>query len=417
MLRVLIVAAATAAVYAQPTTCQGTPNLQAIWTGTPTLVNQTTNGIRMIAAPDGYDTPLTVLHVYGSDYEMGLAYGKLMQSEINTLTSQALVYLAASMNATVAEAMAALNMTYQATRPYTPPYWYAMLQGLSDGSGVEYFTLAGMSMIPELIKAQCSMMGAWGTATAGTSSKLVQLRALDWDTDGPFQQFPVLVTWHPTVGATHTTLGWAGMIGAITGISSSGMAISEKVWDAYKGKMSASGYVWTFLLQDILRFDMDTDQALSRIATANRTCAIWIGLGDEYNTQFKIVSYSNQLVNIYNPRNFPAYPPNHNQYDSLIFLNKHVQPSQEPCMNDVISWLYGNINGTATFQYVTAYEQTGDMHIMVMDWSNEGANSNYIYVSNASPGDGHGNGVTMAYDRPFLRFSTAAIFNQAAPAL
>lgn len=66
---------------------------------------------------------------------------------------------------------------------------------------------------------------------------------------------------------------------------------------------------------------MDTDQALSRIATANRTCrwsvgelgegrrhslftspparSIWIGLGDAGNNELKIVSYSEQLVNIY----------------------------------------------------------------------------------------------------------------------
>ena len=71
-----------------------------------------------------------------------------------------------------------------------------------------------------------------------------------------------------------------------------------QVWDAYKGVQNIFGYVWTFLLQDILQvglagclccegraeeyrrcvlplplqFDVDTDQALSRIATANRTC-------------------------------------------------------------------------------------------------------------------------------------------------
>lgn len=90
-------------------------------------------------------------------------------------------------------------------------------------------------MLPELIKAQCSIVGAWGSATA--SGSLVQLRALDWDTDGPFQQYPVLATFHPTGGYAHTTLGWAGLVGAITGFSSSGMAISEKVWDAYKGEL------------------------------------------------------------------------------------------------------------------------------------------------------------------------------------
>ncbi len=73
------------------------------------------------------------------------------------------------------------------------------------------------------------------------------------------------------------------MLGAITGMSSSGIGIGEKVWDAYTGTQNIMGYVWTFMLQDILQFDADTDQALSRIATANRTCSIWVGITDRLN--------------------------------------------------------------------------------------------------------------------------------------
>jgi hypothetical protein len=31
------------------------------------------------------------------------------------------------------------------------------------------------------------MYGAWSDAVANTNSKLMQLRALDWDVDGPFK--------------------------------------------------------------------------------------------------------------------------------------------------------------------------------------------------------------------------------------
>lgn len=53
--------------------------------------------------------------------------------------------------------------------------------------------------------------------------------------------------------------------------------VSEKVWDAYTEHKSRFGYAWSLLTQDILQFDVDTDQALSRIATANRTCrrVVW----------------------------------------------------------------------------------------------------------------------------------------------
>lgn len=354
---------------------------------------------------------------------MGLAYGQLLKTEINALIPQVMQYMMQQVNQSLdwiaepyRDAIAqwglewGLNLTYSATRPFTPSYWYDMLQGIADGAGMDFMTIVRMAMIPELIKAQCSIVGAWGTATANGS--LVQLRALDWDTDGPFQQFPVLATFHPApgYGVAHTTMSWAGLVGAITGYAASGMAISEKVWDAYTGVDNMFGYPFHFLLQDILRWDGDTDTALSRIATANRTCAIWIGLGDTNNQQFKLVSYSNQLVRIWNPNNFVPWS-NHDKFADLLFINKHVQPSTEPCMNDLMHWLYGKMDATSLYQYVTAMEQTGDMHIAVYDFSRE-----LMYVSNASPGDGQGNGVVKAYDRPFLRFNMTQLWAMPAPA-
>jgi hypothetical protein len=173
---------------------------------------------------------------------------------------------------------------------------------------------------------------AWGEATtAGAAAgKPVQLRALDWDTGGPFQQFPTLLTFHPNAGngVAFTTLGWAGMLGSITGMSSSGMGVGEKVWDAYSETQNIFGYVWTFLLQDILQFDGDVDAAFSRIATANRTCSIWIGLTDKLSNTGKVVQYSDESVTFFNDRSFPTYP-DHDAFTNLIFVNKHVQPSSD----------------------------------------------------------------------------------------
>lgn len=40
------------------------------------------------------------------------------------------------------------------------------------------------------------MFGAWGTATPNGDT--LQLRALDWDFDGPYRNFPLIVVYHPT---------------------------------------------------------------------------------------------------------------------------------------------------------------------------------------------------------------------------
>ncbi len=39
------------------------------------------------------------------------------------------------------------------------------------------------------------MFGAWGNATASRNGELLQLRALDWDTDGPFKNVQMLVVY------------------------------------------------------------------------------------------------------------------------------------------------------------------------------------------------------------------------------
>lgn len=40
------------------------------------------------------------------------------------------------------------------------------MNGLADGSGIDIWSIRQVNMIPELLKASCSMMGAWNSATA-----------------------------------------------------------------------------------------------------------------------------------------------------------------------------------------------------------------------------------------------------------
>ncbi len=55
------------------------------------------------------------------------------------------------------------------------------------------------------------MYGLWGNATLG--GKTLQLRALDWDTDGGLQDYPVIAIYHPRtskLGHPFANVGWAG---------------------------------------------------------------------------------------------------------------------------------------------------------------------------------------------------------------
>lgn len=265
-----------------------------------------------------------------------------------------------------------------------------------------------MALFPELIKASCSIIGAWGGAVASDAEgRLLQLRALDWDTDGPFQKDPVVVVYHPEEGQGHSfaTMGWAGFLGAITGFSSANVAVSEKVWLAYDGPSSRAGVPFNFLLRDILQFDTDADQALSRIASAHRTCSIFIGVGDDRD-QFKLVEYSHETVNVYNDHNFPAYG-NHTLKQGLVYVDKHVQPSHDQCLPALLDKYYGSLSPDVVRQYITSQFRTGDMHIAIYDY---GAHT--MDVANAAPKDAQGN-VVKAYDRTFIRLQMDDLFAEA----
>jgi hypothetical protein len=262
-----------------------------------------------------------------------------------------------------------MQLTVDATQPHTPQHWLDLINGMANTSGINATTIHRIVLFPEIIKASCTNIGAWSNATApGTG--LLALRALDFGLDKPLNWFPAVLNFHPTDGgASHTVLSWAGFIGAVTGMSSSGMAVTEKVWDEYTGIDNIFGYPFHFLMQDILWEDIDTDQALSRVATANRTCAIWLGIADRDNNQFKLNHYSWEIVDIYNPRNFPVYPPYHDYFPNLLFVNKHVQPSHDMCLNTLMQQNWGSLDAPITVQ-VSAIHATGDLHAAIYDYEN-----------------------------------------------
>jgi hypothetical protein len=120
---------------------------------------------------------------------------------------------------------------------HSPQHFFDEIQGFADGAGVDASVIIHLNMIPELVKAACSMLGAWGPATSKSTAGLVQLRALDWGLDSPLVRFHQLTVYqpppltstpllrikhhlfryHPSDGTrSFATMGWTGFVGAIT---------------------------------------------------------------------------------------------------------------------------------------------------------------------------------------------------------
>jgi hypothetical protein len=298
------------------------------------------------------------------------------------------------------------------TAPFTPTHFNEELIGLADGLGLPHTEVRRFSLFPELIKAQCSILGAWGKAT--TDGGLLHLRALDWGTDNPFRKFPLLTVYHPLAGNGHpfAQLGWTGLLGALTGYSPF-VGAGEKVWLAYNGTYVREGIPWTYLFRDMLQYDETVDQAIHRINTSHRTCSVFLGLGDHVDGNFKVVEYSHDRVEVFGDATpFPGYAPTPSQhplFSDVVYVDKHMQPSKDPCMGSIISTFYGSIDANSIISLVSLL-QTGDMHAAIFDYKRD---LMYVAVASqtvASSSSTAPNPVQPAYDRQFIKFDMNALF-------
>jgi len=362
------------------------------------------------------------VHVWGSPYEMGFAEGTLLANQIQFLMPAVIQHFEQTIEQNIEQYVgedladfvaefgleAALDLTYEFTRWYSGEYFFEEMQGVSDASGVSYDTILQMHMLPELVQAHCSIYGAWGSATPDGS--LYQLRALDWDTSGPLQQYPVVTIYHPDLGQPFANVGWAGWIASITGMSSAQMGMSEKVTDHDFGTNSRIGVPFNFLMRDILQFDKDLDAAITRMTNAARTCNIWLGCGDGKPDvhQANLFQYSASDLVVIDPDTVIQYPDNSSEYEHPLIPDVIYWGIHQQCYSACLQAQYGKITPQNTIQNIISMSNTGDLHAAIYDLTNM-----MMYVSNARASNE--TGPDNAYDRPFVQFNMTELFNEQAP--
>jgi hypothetical protein len=363
---------------------------------------------------------------------MGVAQGQLLREQINFLIPSFYTYVEETLStlpilkdlpASILEKIAtvganlALDWELLETGPFIPRHFWEEMTGLAEGAGLPAQEIYRIHMFPELIKAHCSMFGAWGQATANGAGGLVQLRSLDFGTDNPFRMVPVLAVYHPNngQGSKYAHLTFAGFLGAFTGYGEN-TAICEKLWDGenYNGTSKRAGLPWNFMLRDILQFDKTIEDARQRMENAHRTCPIFVGVGDHQSGTFNSFEYSYSVIRQFNDTtSFPGYAPmspQHPLFNDLVYIDKHTQPSGDPCMASLLQENYGHIDPLNTIDLIGQFE-TGDLHAAVYDFA---ANEMYIGVATQTGTFPPANqsAVIPAYMRQFLKLNMTQLFSE-----
>mmetsp|Transcript_93824 Transcript_93824/g.268645 ORF Transcript_93824/g.268645 Transcript_93824/m.268645 type:complete len:461 (+) Transcript_93824:44-1426(+) len=436
--------------HAQCAYCSGTPdpnaprNANPITDAVPAFIREVTNGKLYSVTQTGPNgnpgQTFAVTHVWGTPYEKGFAQGQLLQSEIQAFYNQTWAYLEEEISSSLpglffpdwfleqlaGKTMAeALDWTAQATMPFTDSNYYDEMRGLSDGSGTSYDLLVRVHALPEATKGHCSMFGAWDDALDPSSkTELLQLRALDWDVDGPFKDYSAITVSHASKDGSGDPNSWAnvgfmGFLGTITGVSDKQMAISEigvTFPDDTFGKESRHGVPFSVLLRDILSQDPTIDAALQRITDANRTCDLILGVGDGKavgGSNFRSIQYSASVANFITDTNLqPVNDTWHAPIGDVVYHGMDwLCPGYSEVLMAQLQKFHGTLTAANAISDVIAITSTGNLHIAVSDLT---ANEMYVsFAANSTNTDG--DDFRYAYQRSFTKFDMGALFDEAAP--
>jgi hypothetical protein len=418
--------------------CSGSPdagertNDYPVYDGALRYLRSVENGVLYEAGPES--SPFYVVHVYGSGYEMGYAQGQLLKDTIYNFITQAWAYfedmIVGELDGVpepIAKALAdktldkALDWTYDMTREYTGDYFFEEMQGLSDATGVDYDTLVRVHMFPELTKGQCSFFGAWDTAT--TDGKTIQLRALDWDVDGPFKDYPAVIIYHPDDGNVFANVGWTGFVGAITGMSAESMGISE-IGVSYPDDSfgqgtypntppeKVKGTPFIFMLRDILQFTDSLEEAISHMENAERTCNLILGVGDGEEAMVNGIQYSGYVLVPYDDMTLlPENDTWHPQIQDVVYNGMDwLCPAYTEVLGEQLAKFHGELTPERTISDILPTAQTGNLHIAVYDLTEQG-----LYVGFARKSTGDASEPFNAYERPFTHLNMRDIFSEPRP--
>eukprot|EP01091_Cochliopodium_minus_P017099 TRINITY_DN6604_c0_g1_i1.p1 TRINITY_DN6604_c0_g1~~TRINITY_DN6604_c0_g1_i1.p1 ORF type:complete len:278 (+),score=55.58 TRINITY_DN6604_c0_g1_i1:45-878(+) len=273
--------------------------------------------------------------------------------------------------------------------------------------------LIRIHMIAGLTQGKCSMLGAWGNSLDPKwSGKLLQLRALDWDMDGPFRNYASVTVYHPvnsTYGHAFSNVGFPGFIGGLTGVSEAKLGISEigvYFSDPSFGEESRAGLPFVFLLREILQFDYTVDDAISRMVNAPRTCDLILGVGDGKLGVFRGFEYSYSTLKVFDDQNMEPNEVWHPRIPQVVYWGMDwLCPGYDIVLSGQINKYHGNLSPMQGIQNISSVELSGSNHVAYYDLTDL-----HMYLSFAA---GHNiGGLKDAYDRQYTFLDLNALFNE-----
>lgn len=212
---------------------------------------------------------LRVVELSGTAYEMGYQHGTLLQDEVHGMVSRVLGYFRGYLKIPFLNSWLAsqwLERSWWPSMPFIPEEYLEELRGLADASGVPLIELYRLHAVPDRTYS-CANFVAWGPATS--DRRLIHGRNLDWNIKIGIQDFATVFVVRQEGKGAFINIGWAGMIGVLTGISDAQISIGQI--GAETKDTSKKGMPMVFIMRRVLEDAETVRQARELIASVPRT--------------------------------------------------------------------------------------------------------------------------------------------------
>jgi hypothetical protein len=225
--------------------------------------------------------------------------------------------------------------------------------------------------------------------------------------------------YHPSTGNNWAQVGWPGSIGALTGISSAQMAISEigvSFADDSFGQGTENtppekvhGKPWMYVLRDVLQFSSTLEEGIKSIQESNRTCNLIIGLGDGKENYVNGIEYSGYVANPYDDETLlPVNDTWHPKIQNVVYNGMDWNcPTYTSVLGEQLQKYHGKIDAVSISRYILPTVQTGNLHIAITDLTDM---QYFLAFARASTADE--SEPFNAYERQFTQIDMKALFEE-----
>jgi predicted choloylglycine hydrolase len=281
---------------------------------------------------------LLVLHLKGTPYQMGYQHGTLLREHIKIVYQDYLLGILREKSKDNKKFKAGFNYFKHKAKileKFIPQEYKEEMRGIADGSGLSYNDILIIHTFLDVIsQPRFSKKGMFKSCTnfvvlnkASADAHLIHGRNLSWPSRGILENQSVVIFYQPQNGNAFVAMGWPGICGVLTAMNEKGLTLGET--SVGTAEFSLSGVPIFFLLRQALQYSDTLYDAISIIASTNRTTGYTLTLSDAKLNKACVLEFTAEHYKVRFPTDDYLVSTNHYQDNFLFDTMKLVFPDKK----------------------------------------------------------------------------------------